>query len=123
MSFSVKAMWQYRCPKCRDASSSLFKKPFHFKEPLNMNHSCDSCGQSFEPEPGYYYGAMFISYLLSTFLLLPIALVLVFYFEWKESSAMIIVILTGLLLFFRILRMSRSLWIHAMVKYNPGVKK
>ena len=122
MGFSFRAMWQYKCPKCRSKNSSLFKKPFQFTKPLDMNDSCDKCGQDFEPEPGYYYGAMFISYILSSFILLPIALVLVFYFNFTDLQMMGVIILLGVLMFFRILRVSRALWIHAMIKYDPPYK-
>ena len=115
-------MWQYKCPKCRAKDSSLFKKPFEFSKPLEMNDVCHRCGQDFEPEPGYYYGAMFISYILSSFILLPLALVLAFYFHLTDLQMMAVVIVVGMLMFFRILRVSRSLYIHAMVKYDPPYK-
>lgn len=119
MRISLKAVWNYRCPKCRHNESALFKKPFQMTSPLDMNRECRFCGQNFEPEPGYYYGAMFLSYIISSFLLLPIALILVFYFNWSDFQTMAFIILLGGLIFFRILRMSRSLWIHMMVRYKP----
>ena len=123
MGLSLKAMWQYKCPRCRSKDSYLFKTPFQITQPLDMNERCMVCDQNFEPEPGYYYGAMFISYIMSTFLMLPMALILVFYFKWSEFSAMLLVIFVGMVLFIRILRMSRSLWIHFMIKYNPRAGK
>lgn len=119
MGFSFKAMWQYKCPKCRTDNTSLFKKPFRFNNPLDMNKYCHVCGQDFEPEPGYYYGAMFISYIVSSFILLPIALILVFYFKWSDEAMMAFIVALGVLMFFRILRVSRSLYIHALVRYDP----
>lgn len=32
---------------------------------MKMNEKCFCCGQSFMPEPGYYFGAMFVSYGLN----------------------------------------------------------
>ncbi|MBT8229987.1 MAG: DUF983 domain-containing protein [Bacteroidia bacterium] len=87
-----------------------------------MNKNCEFCGQDFEPEPGYYYGAMFISYIVSSFILLPVALILVFYFKWSDESMMAFIVLLGILMFFRILRVSRSLYIHALVKFDPMVR-
>jgi hypothetical protein len=29
---------------------------------MTMNHSCPVCGLRFEREPGYFYGAMYVSY-------------------------------------------------------------
>ncbi len=117
MSFSFKAMWNYKCPKCR--KGDIFTKPFSFSKPLSMPHSCSHCGQLMEPEPGYYYGAMFLSYIVYSLIMLPAALFLVFYLKWSVEAAMGVVIAVSFLFFFRILRGARSLWIHMMVRYNP----
>ncbi len=113
--------WKYMCPRCR--SGPMFTRPFDIGNPLSMYATCSHCNQSFEPEPGYYYGAMFISYGISVFMLLPLALLLVFYFKVSVNAAMGIIILLGVLSFIRLLRFSRALWIHIMVKYNPKLKK
>lgn len=109
--------WNNRCPRCRQGS--LFIEPFTFSQPLAMHHRCRVCNQLFEPEPGYYYGAMFLSYGLSVTILLPIALALVFYFDWTVNQAMVLIIFLGALFFFKILRFSRSLWINLLIRYNP----
>ena len=83
-----------------------------------MPVSCAICGQSFEPEPGYYYGAMFISYIMSCFLLLPLALGLSLFTAMTVNQTMVLVILLGALLYIRILRLSRALWINIMVPYD-----
>lgn len=72
-----------------------------------------------EPEPGFYYGAMFISYIFSAWYFLIPTLILVFYFEWSVNSAMAFVIFMGLLSYCRVIRASRSLWIHINVKHDP----
>ncbi len=110
--------WQYRCPRCRQ--SPLFTEPFEISKPLEMPYACTTCGQRYEPEPGYYFGAMFISYGLSSMLLLPIALILNIYTELSVNGIMAIIIFIGAILFMRILRLSRSLWIHIMIRYDPS---
>jgi NADH:ubiquinone oxidoreductase subunit 3 (subunit A) len=85
-----------------------------------MPYACTTCGQRYEPEPGYYFGAMFISYGLSCVLLLPIALILNIYTELSVNGIMAIIIFIGAVLFMRILRLSRSLWIHIMIRYDPN---
>lgn len=117
MAKSLKAIWTNKCPRCR--KGNLFVDPFEFGNPLNMNAHCEVCEKNFEPEPGYYFGAMFLSYAITTFTLLPLALFLVFYFKWNIEGAMAFVFFIGLISFFKVLRVSRSLWIHIMVKYDP----
>jgi len=108
--------WKYTCPRCR--KGDMFKAPLDVKKPLDMNPRCSHCNLNFTPEPGFYFGAMFISYIITAFLFLAIALFLVFYFKWSVNAAMAIVIVVGLLIFLKILRISRSIYIHMLVKFD-----
>lgn len=121
MGFSFTSMWNNKCPKCRQGS--IFTQPFKFTDPLNMPAKCKYCGQKTEPEPGFYYGAMFISYILSSWFLLLPALLLVFYFKWTLEAAMLFTILLGAVTYFKFLRGSRSLWLHLMVKHDPNTEE
>ena len=116
MALSFSAMWQYKCPKCRQ--SKIFTEPFNMSKPLDMPEKCTVCGQKFEPEPGFYYGAMFISYILSGWILLLPTLLLVFYFKWSTTGAISFTIFVAALMYFRLVRGSRSLWLHINVKYD-----
>lgn len=112
----VKSILKYKCPRCR--SANLFKTPFNISKPLDMPERCSNCQLNFEPEPGFYFGAMFISYGLSALLFLATALTLVLGFDWSPNQAMIVVVIIGLLVFFRILRLARAVWIHITVKFE-----
>ncbi len=119
----LRSMFSYKCPRCRQ--HDLFIKPLNLGKPLAMHKECEHCHQSFEPEPGYYYGAMFLSYIIGSFILLPIALIMVFYFNKGVEATMGWIILLGILMYLKLLRGSRSLWIHLMIKYegeNPEKK-
>ncbi len=83
-----------------------------------MPDHCSHCNQKFEPEPGYYYGAMFISYILSAFLFLGIAGVCILGFGMSVNATFAIIISLGIVLFFYTARISRVLWIHTTVKYD-----
>ena len=113
----LKNILNYTCPRCR--RSKFFVEPFEFSNPVNMKHSCEVCQQRFEPEPGFYFGAMFISYIVSGWAYIGIALTLVFAFGWSVEAAMGVVIAVAIITFFKLLRLSRSLWLHLMVKYDP----
>lgn len=107
-----------RCPRCR--KGRLFKEPFKLGKPLATKESCPKCGQDFEPEVGFYYGAMFLSYVLSSLLLLPFILILIFGFKIPFGWSIFSSILLLMLLYIRIVRTARSLWIHIVVGYNPN---
>ena len=86
---------------------------------LAMNKQCPVCGQKFEPEPGFYFGAMFISYIFLAFFSLGLTGLLVFYFHQSVDLAFLVLLLTLAVMFIWNLRFSRSIWIHLVVKFDP----
>jgi uncharacterized protein (DUF983 family) len=58
------------CPACRTGkiTQNLFK----------LNQKCPVCGHNFYPEPGYYLGAMMVSFLVTAMLTVPVVIVLKF---------------------------------------------
>lgn len=112
----MKSIFTYRCPRCR--TTKMFIEPMKIKDPLAMHEACSNCGQRFEPEPGFYYGAMFISYFISAWILLILALIMVFLIGWSLDSVKWIIIGIGLLFFLKTVRLSRSIWIHIIVRFN-----
>lgn len=66
----VKTKWQAiaeaKCPQCREGNmfvhSGYKLGNFMF---MTMHKKCPSCGLKYEVEPGFFYGAMYISYAFS----------------------------------------------------------
>ncbi|MBK8501871.1 MAG: DUF983 domain-containing protein [Saprospiraceae bacterium] len=85
-----------------------------------MKPACDSCHQNYEPEPGFYYGAMFISYILTAWIFIIVGLGLAFGLGWTVTQTLIAVAVLAILIHNLIFRLSRSLWIHFFVKYKPS---
>ena len=88
-----------------------------------MNKNCSCCGQSFEPEPGYYFGAMFISYAFSAAYFLGVWMLFYIFFDEVDALEMmvaIVLVVVGLLpLTFR---WSRVLWISIFVRFEKDSK-
>ena len=49
-----------KCPRCR--SGKMFTHPIYSTKFSSMYSNCPVCGQDFEIEPGFYWGAMYVSY-------------------------------------------------------------
>ena len=80
---------------------------------LTMNSRCKECGCKFENEPGFYYGAMYVSYGVSLAISAPIALAGFLYMD--EPNPFIIGAMIGgvmLLTAITIFKYSRILWIY-----------
>ena len=119
--FNIINALKMNCPRCHKAK--LFYYPIlQFKEMLNMKKRCSCCDQNFEPEPGFYYGAMFISYLITSFFMLGSFFILKLGFHMETYTAFGIVLGVVVISYFYIFRISRSIWIHFFVKYDPDIK-
>ena len=58
-----------KCPQCREGklfSVSLLS----YHKLSDVNKTCQVCGANFQPEPDFYYGAMYISYAFSVALVI-----------------------------------------------------
>jgi hypothetical protein len=111
-----------RCPKCRVGKmfpeGTLYSAQF-----MKMNKNCSTCGQSFMPEPGYYFGAMFVSYALNTALFVAVWLALTIFVEEISTAMIVISIMIAVIAFLPItFRMSRVLWIYIFIRYNSTKK-
>ena len=83
-----------------------------------MPSHCNHCQLNYEPEPGFYFGAMFLSYIASSVILVILALFMVFGLRWNVDMSLIIIIVIGLLSHNFFYRLGRSLWIHIVIGYQ-----
>lgn len=117
MSKVVKIL-QCKCPNCNDGD--IYKNDGNIlilKFP-KMNQQCPTCHYKFEREPGYFFGAMYVSYGLAVAEM--IASLIIFWHLFNLSPLMvfcIITILTFLLAGINF-KLSRSVWIHMFFKTN-----
>lgn len=84
-----------------------------------MYKNCSVCAQSFSPEPGFYFGAAYVSYGLNIAWLAPAYFILINILALDFVQALLIMGAIGLILFPIIFRLSRSFYIHIFVKYEP----
>lgn len=119
---ALQALAGGKCPRCR--TGSMFVHPnFRLKGFDKMYTNCPVCGQKYDPEPGFYFGAMFVSYAFSVALTLIVAFLVYFIFGnppmWVYTTAIIVVVL---LLFPTMFRYSRIFYLHMFggIRYNPS---
>ena len=106
-----------KCPRCR--TGKLFTTPvFSYRKIFDMPDRCPVCNQKFMPEPGFYYGAMFISYGIWGWMSLAIVGGLMWFGGLGVNASFGVLILLSAILFPWIFRISRSVWIHINVKYR-----
>ncbi len=108
-----------KCPRCQEGGFFELNHMFSWKKFDKMHTSCPVCGERYTPEPGFYVGAMYISYALYVafivtnfvgfVLLLGVDPILLLYFLVPALVAL-------MPLFFRL---ARRIWINIFIKYDP----
>jgi uncharacterized protein (DUF983 family) len=84
----LNAQLHSKCPRCREGD--IFKYPLrNILKFSAMNKHCPVCGADFEPEPGFYFGAMFVSYAISVGLFVAIGVFLFFVFRPSDEVYLI----------------------------------
>ncbi len=92
---------------------------FSWKKPFEMRSHCPVCNQDFEPEIGFYYGAMFISYIFTGFFALFFVMIVHWVFGWSLFASFVALVVVLGFFFVYIFRLARSIWIHIIVAYDP----
>ncbi len=113
------SIFNFKCPKCH--KGDLYPTRLsEFKKVFTMYDHCPACGQPYVIEPGFYWGAMYIAYMISSAIILTGFAFLFFAFGFDIiPSFIIIVIFTGML-YGLIFRLARSVWINLFVHYDPN---
>ena len=107
-----------KCPRCHEGDT-FQTGSWSFVKPFDMLERCPKCNLNYFPEPGYYYGAMFISYVWTAWFSLIIILFFNWYLGWNVDLSFGVLIAFMLVNFVWIFRISRLMWINVNVKYNP----
>lgn len=110
-----------KCPKCR--KGEMFEKgnTFHPLRFHRMHKSCIRCGQSFEPEPGFYFGAMFVSYAVNTAFFIIVWVLLSLLVEDYSLNTLLLLLGLTVIIFLPITyRLSRSIWIAIFVPFRKN---
>lgn len=118
------SIFKNKCPRCHEGNFFDHNNPYNLSNFYKMEISCKVCGEKFDREPGFYYGAMFISYGLN---------VAWFVSAWVATIVLLpeninILLLASIIIGFGLImapltyRLSRLIWINFFVGYKAEVK-
>ena len=120
----LKAVLEAKCPRCH--TGNIYKYPFWKFHRFTATHQhCPHCSVRFKQEPGFFFGAMYVSYAFSVAILLGTGFVLFVGFNDPPFLAYLVSIPTVVLLLLPFsFRYSRVLYLFAFggIDYNPSFK-
>jgi hypothetical protein len=118
-----KSVLFHKCPRCLEGDLFPDRNSYNLKQTAVMNPRCLVCDLNFWPEPGYYYGAMYVSYAFTV--ALAVAVFVAHYVFHQEINVMWYLIeltLTLALAAPYTFRTSRAIWLNFFNKYNPKIR-
>lgn len=118
------ALIQGKCPRCR--TGQIFTYPAtSLTRFAKMNETCPHCGVRLEPEPGFYQGAMYVSYAFTVAFIVVVGVVLYFANVQNEWIYVGTTIAIMLLLAPWNYRVSRIIYLYSFggLKYDPSLSK
>jgi hypothetical protein len=104
-------IWLEKCPNCGQAR--VFKKPGGLFKMPQMHEQCPVCHYKFYREPGYFLGAMYISYGIAVLMGILTYLILYFFFPGLPLIGIpLILIAVVILIAKKNYRLSRIIYMH-----------
>lgn len=108
------------CARCHQGKVFENSNPYSFKNGLTMKTHCSCCGLKYERETGFFYGAMYVTYALTSgiFIIIYLADAL-----WIHMSTWVLLtIMTSLIVFLSplIFRFGRLFWLNFFVRYDKA---
>lgn len=117
---AFKSVIQGKCPQCRQ--EKMFTHGTYHPKFLNMHKTCSHCGLQYEREPGFFYGAMYVSYSFSVAIFLVAGFMVYFIgSDPAENVYITVVIVVSIILYPLNFRYARIVFIHLFsgMKYDP----
>lgn len=107
-----------KCPQCHKGDVFTEKNPYALTKIFSMHKTCSHCGLKYEREPSFFYGAMYVSYALTSgwfivWYVLYLTVLSVDTLNFALTITASIVVLSPLTV-----RWSRLIWLNFFFKFN-----
>ena len=66
------SIFKFKCPHCHEGEFFVDRNPYHLSTIGDHLEKCPVCLRRYEPEPGFYYGAMYVSYAYGVMLFVSV---------------------------------------------------
>lgn len=108
-----------KCPRCHEGDFYVNKHAYQMKD-FGKNHErCSECGLKYEKEPGFFYGAMYVSYALTVAFSVAIGVAIFVLFPSSSYKVYMTAILVGLVVLMPLsYRLSRVIWMNLFQHYK-----
>ncbi len=110
-----------KCPRCHKGKIFEKNNPYTFNKPLLMRDSCSECDLRYEREPGFFYGAMYVSYAMMSGIFITWFISDLLWLHMEAFTLAVSVMLNILVAFPIVYRWARIVWLNFFIRYDKNV--
>lgn len=112
----------FKCPHCNEGD--FFEShPYKLSKVGDTYDKCATCNRKYSREPGFYFGAMFVSYALGVAVFVTIWVASLVLFADATATQRVIAVMIGLVVLAPLMyALSKIIWANMFFKYK-GVAK
>lgn len=112
------SIFKMKCPRCHEGDFFV-SHPYDLKHAGDIHKNCSHCGLKYSKEPGFYYGAMYVSYALAVALFVTLWVSMNLFFSGIGIGYQIfIIIFLTLILSPYLYALSKIIWANFFIKYD-----
>ena len=110
-----------KCPRCH--KGDFFVKKSAFTRGFDRMHEyCSACGLRYEKEPGFFTGAMYVSYAFYVATIISSFVLFVVILDGDEITLLWVLMPALVVLTPLFFRLARRVWINFFVSYKPEIQ-
>ncbi|WP_317897880.1 DUF983 domain-containing protein [Aurantibacillus circumpalustris] len=108
-----------KCPRCHKGDVFTAKNPYALNKIFSMHEHCSHCELKYQKEPSFFYGAMYVSYALTSGWFIIWYVLYITTFPDIDTMTFALAITGSIVVFSPItLRYSRLIWMNFFFKYS-----
>lgn len=114
------SIFKFKCPHCHEGDFYKSSNPYNFSSMSEANEVCPICQRQILIEPGFYYGAMYISYAQAVgHIIVCLIIKSVFNLDIELMNFVILAGISLLILSPLYFALSKIVWANLFIHYKP----
>ncbi|MCW5898510.1 MAG: DUF983 domain-containing protein [Flavobacteriales bacterium] len=110
---------RFKCPHCHEGEFFVDRNPYNIAKAGDLLDTCPACGRKYEPEPGFYYGGMYVAYALAVALFVTVYLATTILWPASAIGLRVGLVLLALVLFAPLVyALSKIIWANLFLSYK-----
>ncbi|MFN3916353.1 MAG: DUF983 domain-containing protein [Flavobacteriales bacterium] len=118
------SIFKRKCPHCHEGQFFESNNPYNLNKVGNLLNECPVCKNKYEIEPGFYYGAMYVSYALGIATLVSAFVAVYILFPDTSTEIYIGTVVASIFILGPVLyQLSKIIWANMFISYEESFPK